>query len=257
MKTLAALTGLLALAAPALASSSGTVTGEGTSLRLVSAGPAKADGRIDAVLEITLEPGWKTYWIDPGEAGVPPSLTLGSGEALPLRLPAPKIIDEGDMKLVGYDGSVRFVTSLPAGAPAQVEAFIGVCEKICVPVGGTLTLDPAADPDNADDASVMAEALDALPPPAAAGFSARAAALNADSLSVAATVPADAAEALLFVASAEGHILGTAAPATPSGGQAAFTVPLVRDGDAPWPADGFYYVLSAGGRSVEGRLPPP
>lgn len=38
----------------------------------MSALPPESDGTIKAVLDVDLLPGWKTYWRDPGEAGVPP-----------------------------------------------------------------------------------------------------------------------------------------------------------------------------------------
>ncbi len=43
--------------------------------------------------------------------------------------------------------------------------FLGICETICIPVQATFTVDPASDPDNADDAAVVKAALDALPGP--------------------------------------------------------------------------------------------
>ena len=30
------------------------------------------------VLDIDLKPGWKTYWRDPGDAGVPPQLDVSA-----------------------------------------------------------------------------------------------------------------------------------------------------------------------------------
>ncbi|MBK8458582.1 MAG: hypothetical protein IPL47_16875 [Phyllobacteriaceae bacterium] len=259
MKRIVLLIAALAAAPPALSSSSETVSGDGVELRLVSAGAPGPDGRLDAVLEIALEPGWKTYWIDPGEAGVPPSLTLAAtGVAIPMRLPHPASIDEGGVQLVGYDAPTRFIASLPAGGgPVDTEVFIGICEKICVPVSGKLTLDPASDPANARDAAIVEEALLALPGAPGETFGVTAISIRTDGIAVDAAVPTEAKDAALYVASAAGWIAGPIAPAMPAAGRAAFTVPVSRDGDAPFPKDGLVYVLVADGRAVEGRLTQP
>ena len=66
--------GLSLLACPALASSSDWYEAEGGRVRLVTSGAADENGVIEGALEIDLKPGWKTYWRDPGDAGVPPTL---------------------------------------------------------------------------------------------------------------------------------------------------------------------------------------
>lgn len=241
------------------AASSNWVEAEGARIRLVTAGAPKADGRLDAVLEIGLKPGWKTYWIDPGEAGVPPSLTMaGSGDAVALRLPAPTFIEEGEVRLVGYDRPVRFVASLPApGGIIETDLFIGICEKICVPVAGRLTLDPAHDPDNARETAIVEEALLALPGEPRAGFRARAVSVDDKTLTVDAEAPPDSGDATLYIASAGEWMFGLSGPDAPDNGRASFTAPVTRPAGAQWPQDGFVYVLVADGIAVEGRLAQP
>jgi DsbC/DsbD-like thiol-disulfide interchange protein len=63
-------------ATPALASSTDWFETQGGRIRLVTAGTPDAQGRIKGVLDIALDPGWKTYWRDPGDAGVPPQLDV-------------------------------------------------------------------------------------------------------------------------------------------------------------------------------------
>ena len=81
--------------APALAASSGWHHADGTSLRIVTSDRSDADGRLRGALEIRLKPGWKTYWLDPGDAGVPPTLTLADGRPVDAAFPAPKRFDDG------------------------------------------------------------------------------------------------------------------------------------------------------------------
>lgn len=246
-------------AGPALASSSNVVEAEGAQIRLITAGAPAADGSRDAVLEIALAPGWKTYWIDPGEAGVPPSLTMAEGgEAVPMRLPAPGFIAEGDAMLAGYDRSVRFLAKLGTGdQPVAADVFIGVCEKICVPVSGRLMLDPKDDPGNARDAAILEEAAMALPGPPDEKFGARAIATDNGRLMVDATVPPEAAEAMLFVASQGEWMFTQPGAVAVAEGHARFEVSVMPSTGAAWPQDGFLYVLVADGRAIEGRLAKP
>ncbi len=55
-----------------IASSSDWFETEGARIRLVTTGKPAADGKLKGMLDIELKPGWKTYWRDPGDAGVPP-----------------------------------------------------------------------------------------------------------------------------------------------------------------------------------------
>lgn len=41
-----------------------------------------ADGHRVAALKLVLEPGWKTYWRSPGDAGVPPVFDWSGSEIL-------------------------------------------------------------------------------------------------------------------------------------------------------------------------------
>ncbi|RUX21351.1 hypothetical protein EOA27_06205, partial [Mesorhizobium sp. M2A.F.Ca.ET.037.01.1.1] len=61
---------------PAEASSSIWYNSEGGKVRLVTTGKPDEAGKIRGVLDIALKPGWKTYWRDPGDAGVPPQLDI-------------------------------------------------------------------------------------------------------------------------------------------------------------------------------------
>src|SRR5690349_10273315 len=63
------------ISSPAAALSSAWVAGHKVKARLVAGRTTPADGsKLMAFVEIALEPGWKTYWRSPGDAGLPPSL---------------------------------------------------------------------------------------------------------------------------------------------------------------------------------------
>ena len=100
------------------------------------------DGKAySAGLHIKLEKDWKTYWRNPGEAGVPPSITAEpnsnlAGIAIDFPLPI-RITDESGTAF-GYHDEVVFpitVTPKDVGQPLSVKfsSFFGVCQKVCTP----------------------------------------------------------------------------------------------------------------------------
>jgi len=121
-----------------------------------------ANGDHIAGLRITLEPGWKTYWRAPGDAGIPPQFSFaGSSDisAITPHWPVPEVFNQNGMQSIGYNGSVVFpitVSSQDATAPIQIsgQLNIGVCEEICVPVA--LDFDALLPPSGARDTSITA-----------------------------------------------------------------------------------------------------
>ncbi|MWD26677.1 hypothetical protein E0K89_004225 [Aquicoccus sp. SCR17] len=107
-----------------------------------------ADGRHVAGLRLRLEPGWKTYWRAPGDAGIPPDFDWSGSRniaAVEVNWPRPKVFDQNGMTSIGYAQEVVLpVVATPRGAgPLQLrgEVDIGVCKDICVPE--TLQFDAA------------------------------------------------------------------------------------------------------------------
>lgn len=170
---LAATTLLLAFFLPAksYAAASEWVTVTGGAIRIVASQP-KADGSIPAILEVKLEPGWKTYWRDPGPSGIPPQITLdpaGSVVLDAIHFPVPKTFGEGAGRYVGYDDPVAFPLTLKRvgnGRDVTIRAsvFLGICEDICIPVQGELDVTlKEGDFDNPLDSARIADAVASLP----------------------------------------------------------------------------------------------
>ncbi len=101
------------------------------------------DGTHIAALQITLAPGWKTYWRSPGDAGIPPLFDWQTGAATNLRdvhvhFPAPDIFWQSGMRAVGYEDGVVFplrVALRDSGRDAALRGAIeiGVCKDVCIP----------------------------------------------------------------------------------------------------------------------------
>ena len=165
---------LLFTAVPALAAESVPVHSARMTASLVSDTDAVAAGTpMHLGLRLQMAPGWHTYWRNPGDAGVPPELTLNV-PAGPIAWPAPQRLPEGPLMTYGYTGSVLLPVTVTPGAVTPgvgglhvtASAEWLVCQKICVPEEGHFTLDlPAGTPAPSAEAPLFAAAAARTPRP--------------------------------------------------------------------------------------------
>ena len=184
---------------PAWSLDSGWAETEGGRMRLVVDPAPHDDGTITGFLDIALDPGWKTYWRDPGSAGIPPMLDFSQSKGIvfeKMEYPAPVRVDDGYAIWAGYTAPVRFPLTFhrTASGDAQIHAlaFIGVCEKICVPFQAELVVGlPAALTAGNPDKLAVEEAFSRLPEPAGPDFSVENAILkmNGKQLTLSAKLP--------------------------------------------------------------------
>ena len=123
-----------------------------------------------------IDPGWKTYWRNPGDSGVPPRFDFSKSdnvEAVTILWPAPmKFPDGAGGTSLGYQKHVvlplRIVAKNP-GEPVTLRAAINyaVCEKLCIPVEANAEL-AFTSVASTEDATLFA-ALDTVPKPASVG----------------------------------------------------------------------------------------
>jgi DsbC/DsbD-like thiol-disulfide interchange protein len=161
---------LVLLGAPARAADSFSTDwaqGAKSQARLIAAGGGLAG------FEIALAPGAITYWRDPGDSGLPPTLDFSASEnvaSVEPKFPAPKRMREADGgEAFGYDGGVIFPLHVKPRDPGKpvtlaLNADFAVCEKVCLPAKARLTLTlPAAG--ESPYASAIDNALAAVPRP--------------------------------------------------------------------------------------------
>jgi DsbC/DsbD-like thiol-disulfide interchange protein len=123
-----------------------------------------------------LQPGWHTYWRNPGDSGVPPRFDFGKSEnieAVTILWPAPlKFSDGGGGISLGYHKQVVLplrIVAKNADRPVTLRAAINyaVCEKICIPVEANAELAFTSVASTQDGA--LSAALDTVPKPATIG----------------------------------------------------------------------------------------
>ena len=247
---------------PAPASSSQWVDTEGGRVRLVTTGGPGADGMLWGILDIALAPGWKTYWRDPGDAGVPPTVDIsGSANIMAAKIdfPPPQRHDGGGFQWAGYDHPVALPIAFQVKSPDRpavisAEIFLGICETICIPVQASLTVDPASDPDNPEDAAAVSTARAALPGPAQPDFRVRTVSEpGASTVLLEAVFPGDPESAELFIAAEEGYAFGPPSRIMRDG-KTLFSVAAELPAE-PGTGPGLHYTLSTDAGSVSGILP--
>ena len=122
-------------------------------------------------LRFRLQPGWHTYWSNPGDAGAPPTVALRGATAGPLAYPAPQRLREGPFTSYAYTGAVTlpFTATPPAGSAdlsVQAQATWLVCAAVCVPEEAAFRLDlPAGTGAPGHDAALFAAADARTPRP--------------------------------------------------------------------------------------------
>jgi DsbC/DsbD-like thiol-disulfide interchange protein len=130
---------------------SGWDTQAHTAARLIAGSQGKtADTEfLRAGVEIKLDPGWKTYWRDPGDSGVPPTLDFsGSGnvKSVTVLWPAPELFPDGaGGNSIGYVDHVILPLHIAPGDTAkpsslQLKLSYAICGNLCVPVETNLKL---------------------------------------------------------------------------------------------------------------------
>jgi len=145
-----ALAGAALLGAPALAAAAVSGPHAATSVVAETTGATPGSTLWVAVVQ-TLDPGWHTYWRNPGDAGEATSIrwTLPQGwRAGPITWPAPRRLPVGPIMNYGYEGKVVLPVPLQvpqnarAGDNVRLSAAVDylVCAEVCIPGSATADL---------------------------------------------------------------------------------------------------------------------
>lgn len=176
---------MLALISTAEAATSNWATNQGGRMRLVATAP-DADGLVRAALQIEPEPGWITYWREPGESGIPPQVTLSpdsKASIVRIAYPAPKLIALGAIREIGYAAPISLPIDFRANGAGKLDitAFVGVCKDICIPFQVDLSVAlPQAGLAEPADLAIVDAAKAALPEAPSADFAVQSHSLSED-----------------------------------------------------------------------------
>ncbi|MEE1654613.1 protein-disulfide reductase DsbD domain-containing protein [Microvirga sp. CF3062] len=102
-----------------------------------------------AGVEITLDQGFKTYWRNPGDSGLPPRFDWSGSENVAstvVRWPAPKRYEDAAGVAYVYGKQAVLPVFVKAKDPTKPIKLVlaleyGVCKDICIPAHADLTLD--------------------------------------------------------------------------------------------------------------------
>ena len=103
---------------------------------------------IPASLEVITQPGWKIYWRNPGDAGLPPEIINQNSvniENIEILWPVPKRFKMFDIENFGYEGRIIFpllLTVLEVGNEIILDSEVDIlaCKEICVPISEKIHL---------------------------------------------------------------------------------------------------------------------
>lgn len=250
----------IALASQAYAASSEWTKTPGGSVRLIIENPAQSAREVRGAIQINLDPGWKTYWREPGDAGVPPELDLSASTNIKshvLAFPAPHRFDDGGTHWAGYKKPVFLPVTLTLaepGKPAHLKghAFLGICETICIPVTAEFDVPVNGAPMDPLAATLINTAFEQLPGEAKPTFGATSASRHEDHVKITVNLPADDPDIDIFVAGDGIVTFGMAKLKKREAGSALFSVPVVSGKESkPIPLN---YTLVQGKQAVSGTI---
>ena len=144
---LSAFAGLMGavLGTPGLAASKGQspwANQSNSKVRIIS-GTLDRDGALQlyAGVQLRMNSGWKTYWRNPGDFGVPPTFDWSGSKnvkSTEVLYPMPHRFADADGMVIGYDDEVVFpvkITPERVGEPVTLSLTFeyGLCKDICIP----------------------------------------------------------------------------------------------------------------------------
>ncbi|WP_160140650.1 protein-disulfide reductase DsbD domain-containing protein [Blastochloris tepida] len=140
--------GLPWTASKAHAAETAWVAGPNSAARLIAAGVRGDGAALRAGVELRLDPGWKTFWRYPGDAGLPPRFDFARStnvRSVEVGWPAPRRFETGGGVAIGYGGAVVFPLTIHPQDPARpailaVDVSYAVCGTVCVPAEASLSL---------------------------------------------------------------------------------------------------------------------
>ena len=143
------------------------------SVHLHSGRPMEDGGR-KVALRMELKPGWKTYWRNPGDAGIPPHFDWQGStnlKSVSIAWPTPVVFDTYGSRTIGYEERMVLPLTLTPQNPAEpiqikLNFIYGLCREICIPAQEDIAMEIA--PDAPEDGGYFLDRAAATAPISAA-----------------------------------------------------------------------------------------
>ena len=132
-------------------------------------------------IDLKMSPGWHTYWVNPGDAGLATRVkwTLPSGfTADELQFPVPTRFDEpGGIVVYGYENEVMLIARITPPADLKIDQPVTVagkvswlcCAEVCIPGSAALNVSlKVADRAESDNEPLFTRWHSSLPTPSTA-----------------------------------------------------------------------------------------
>ena len=204
-------------------------------------------GSYMAAFDLTLAPGWKTYWRSPGDAGIPPLFDWSGSQNLAevrFHWPSPSVFHTNGMQTIGYHDRLVLPVEVIAKDPSRPVTLaatidLGVCRDICMPA--SVALSAVLSAPGAPDPAIRA-ALSARPDtPAEAGVTRVACTIDpiADGLRLTAQIamPRHGGDETVAFETADPAVWVAEAVTDRQGGTLVAVTDLVPPGGAPFALD--------------------
>jgi len=114
-------------------------------------------------VELQTQPGWHTYWLNPGDAGLTPTLRWRLPDGIRLartNFPVPARFEDAGMVSLGYEGRVWILAEFDVagefqGEQTEISLTVDwmVCRDVCMPLNGAATIKLAVAAENAAPAA--------------------------------------------------------------------------------------------------------
>lgn len=129
--------------------SSSWIIDQYTKSRLFVGGYDKENKILHLGWQVTLKPGWKTYWRSPGDAGLPPQWTWRNPKnirSIAVNWPLPEQSRLFDMNTYIYDNEVIFPIDVQIANDKNpfsitLDMTYMICNEICIPEEGRYDLE--------------------------------------------------------------------------------------------------------------------
>ena len=137
-------------------------------------------GDITLALDYTPAPGWHTYWVNPGDTGLPPKFKWNLPDGVTtgdIKWPVPETLPTFGLMSYGFTGQTLLLiplhnaSSLTTGDTLPIKAHVDflVCADVCIPESLDVSLDlKVGSPAAGSNSALIEKAKKALPAPNAA-----------------------------------------------------------------------------------------